>query len=82
MLKVFARTREREQAWRLGAYSLGGSLLGAPIVVAIFEGAWGFRHPFEVCGTCHGSPREPLLVQSYALTRCGTTDRIQLLPHP
>ncbi|KAL1304046.1 hypothetical protein AAFC00_000483 [Neodothiora populina] len=47
MLRVFARTREREQAWRLGAYSLGGSVLAAPIAVAIFEGAWGLKHPFE-----------------------------------
>lgn len=48
MLKVFARTREREQAWRLGAYSLGGSILAAPLAVALFEGTWGLKRPFEV----------------------------------
>ena len=48
MLKAYARTREREQAWRLGAYSLGGSLVAAPIMVGLIEGKWGFKHPFEV----------------------------------
>lgn len=48
MLKVYARTREREQAWRLGAYSLGGSLLAAPIMVWIFEGLHALGRPFEV----------------------------------
>ena len=35
MMKVYARTREREKAWRLGAYCLGGSVILAPIVTAI-----------------------------------------------
>lgn len=37
MMKVYARTREREKAWRLGAYCLGGSILLAPIATGIAE---------------------------------------------
>lgn len=48
MLRVFARTREREQAWRLGAYSLGGSIVAAPLLVLMVEGAWGMKRPFEI----------------------------------
>lgn len=43
MLRVFARTREREKAWRLGAYGLGGTVLATPIVGLIFEGTVIFR---------------------------------------
>lgn len=35
MMRVYARTREREKAWKLGAYCLGGSLVLAPIVAGI-----------------------------------------------
>lgn len=35
MMRVYARTREREKAWKLGAYCLGGSLVLAPIFAAI-----------------------------------------------
>lgn len=37
MMKVYARTREREKAWRLGACCLGGSVLLAPIATAIAQ---------------------------------------------
>jgi ER lumen protein retaining receptor len=43
MLRVFARTREREKAWRLGAYALGGSALATPLIGLIFEGSVVFR---------------------------------------
>lgn len=58
MMKVYARTREREKAWKLGAYSLGGSVLLAPIATAIaqrkdfsfFEMLWTFSIILEsVC---------------------------------
>ena len=58
MMKVYARTRERERAWRLGAYCLGGSVLLAPIVTGIalrknftfFEMLWTFSIVLEsVC---------------------------------
>ena len=43
MMKVYARTREREKAWRLGAYCLAGSVLLAPIANAIAPGEiYGF----------------------------------------
>ena len=37
MMRVYARTREREKAWKLGAYCLGGSLILAPVITAIAE---------------------------------------------
>jgi len=37
MLRVYARTREREAAWKLGAYCLGGALILAPLVNLIFR---------------------------------------------
>ncbi|KAI9669270.1 MAG: hypothetical protein M1829_005148 [Trizodia sp. TS-e1964] len=47
MTRLYARTREREQAWRLGLYCLGGSLIAAPIVTPILEGAARFQ-PMEI----------------------------------
>lgn len=38
MMRIFARTREREKAWRLGGYCLGGSIILAPIATAMAEG--------------------------------------------
>lgn len=43
MLRVFARTREREKAWKLAAYALGGTVVATPIVGLIFEGAYIWR---------------------------------------
>lgn len=43
MMRIYARTREREKAWRLGAYCLGGSLISAPLVTLIFRGPQGTR---------------------------------------
>ena len=36
MMRVFARTREREKAWKLGAYCFIGSMVAAPVLSAIF----------------------------------------------
>ena len=58
MMKVYARTREREKAWKLGAYCLGASVLLAPVVNVIaqrkgfsfFEMLWTFSIILEsVC---------------------------------
>jgi hypothetical protein len=48
MLRVYARTREREKAWKLGGVCLVGSAVGAPIVMLIFRNKyeWGL---VEVC---------------------------------
>lgn len=35
MMRVYARTRERERAWKLGAIALGGAMLAAPFVTLI-----------------------------------------------
>src|SRR5204863_3884962 len=43
MMRVYARTREREKAWKLGGYSLAGSLILAPIVTLIFEPRYNWR---------------------------------------
>ena len=37
MMRVYARTREKEYAWKLATWSLAGSLVIAPIVVLIFR---------------------------------------------
>ncbi|KAJ8065917.1 hypothetical protein OCU04_005016 [Sclerotinia nivalis] len=44
MLRVYARTREREKAWKLGGLCFVGSAVLAPVLMMIFEGkyAWGF----------------------------------------
>ena len=47
MTRVYARTREREKAWRLGGYSFGGSLIAAPIVTVVFRG-WMATSPSEM----------------------------------
>ncbi|KAE8450676.1 hypothetical protein EG329_006021 [Mollisiaceae sp. DMI_Dod_QoI] len=48
MLRVYARTRERETAWKLGALCLVGSAIGAPICMMIFTPKmyWGFMEIF------------------------------------
>ncbi|GIZ42027.1 hypothetical protein CKM354_000530700 [Cercospora kikuchii] len=38
MMRVFARTREKEYGWKLAIWSLAGSTVGAPIVCLLFEG--------------------------------------------
>ncbi|KAB8304142.1 hypothetical protein EYC80_003562 [Monilinia laxa] len=44
MLRVYARTREREKAWKLGGLCFVGSAVLAPVLMMIFERkfAWGF----------------------------------------
>ena len=37
MMRIYARTREREKAWRLGAFCLGGAIVAAPFVTLIFK---------------------------------------------
>jgi ER lumen protein retaining receptor len=38
MTRVFARTREREKAWKWGAYATAASMLAAPLVCLTFKG--------------------------------------------
>jgi hypothetical protein len=40
MMKVFPRTRERERAWKLGLWSVVGSLVLAPIAIPVLEGGF------------------------------------------
>ncbi|RKF79770.1 ER lumen protein-retaining receptor [Golovinomyces cichoracearum] len=48
MLRIYARTREREKAWKLGAFCFGASAVGAPIMMFIFQDKmrWGWREVF------------------------------------
>ena len=39
MMKVYARTREREKAWKFGGYCLAGSVVLGPIVGKLAEGS-------------------------------------------
>jgi hypothetical protein len=50
MTRVYARTRERETAWKMGIWSVVGSLVTAPVVAAIFVGrdAFKWRTLFDV----------------------------------
>ncbi|KAI9802479.1 MAG: hypothetical protein M1825_002864 [Sarcosagium campestre] len=57
-MKVFARTRERERSWKLGAACLGVAVILAPIITPMFEGKsttfrkilWSFSEILEsVC---------------------------------
>ena len=47
MTRVYARTREREKAWRWGGYATGASCVLAPLVTLIFKGTSGSK-PTEV----------------------------------
>ena len=58
MMKIYARTREQEKAWKFGAYCLGGSVVLGPVLAAIargstttiFEVSWTFSIILEsVC---------------------------------
>lgn len=56
MLRVYARTREREKAWKLGGLCFVGSAVLAPVLMMIFERkfAWGFMEVrlFPKGGVC------------------------------
>ncbi|KAK5130259.1 hypothetical protein LTR08_002260 [Meristemomyces frigidus] len=43
MMRVYARTREKEYGWKLATWSLGGSLVSAPLVCLLFDGWRGFK---------------------------------------
>lgn len=61
MLRVYARTREREKAWKLGGFCLGVSVIGAPLVMLIFrrKTEWGFSEVRKL------SPLKPGHLLSY-----------------
>jgi hypothetical protein len=37
MMRVYARTREKEYAWKLATWSLAGSIASAPLICLIFR---------------------------------------------
>ncbi|CAL3972335.1 unnamed protein product [Diplocarpon coronariae] len=50
MLRVYARTREREKAWKLGALCLAASAIGAPLIMLLFKrhNYWGWMEFFWI----------------------------------
>lgn len=50
MMRVFARTREKEYGWKLATWSLTGTVVSAPLVCLVFNG-WSGTKFTEVC--CH-----------------------------
>lgn len=58
MTNVYARTREREKAWKFGLYCLLGSAVVAPFWYLTFKKWIAHRNPFlEVCApTLHSTP--------------------------
>jgi ER lumen protein retaining receptor len=45
MVRVYARTRERERSWKLAGWSVLGSAAGAPIAMAILSAAQHQKYP-------------------------------------
>ena len=76
MTRVYARTREREKAWKIGIWSLVGSIVSAPVVAAIFEGkdAFKWKYLFEVSLATY------CVLQTAILTN--PTDPLHLYAHP
>lgn len=75
MMRVYARTREREKAWGLGVYSLAGSLLLAMPTTAIFLGYSGFTF-WEVRRTGIPHPSALLPPHEQSLTAPAPLNRI------
>ncbi|KAL9009273.1 MAG: hypothetical protein Q9173_005683 [Seirophora scorigena] len=50
MMRVFARTREKETAWKMGSFCLGGSAAAAPLVLLIFR-KWHHYNFHEIMWT-------------------------------
>jgi len=76
MMRVYARTREREKGWRLGIYSLAGALLLMMPVTGIFE-----RDNFtfvEVCRSRH--PMNPPAPPQITAQLISNQPRIQTEP--
>lgn len=75
MMRVFARTREKEYGWKLAIWSLAGSTVSAPLVCLLFEG-WKRSTLSEVC--MHACS-VVIIPTSLVLSTCSVVARI-LLP--
>lgn len=62
MMRVFARTREREYAWKLASWSLAASVVSAPLVCLIFQGTRGIS-VFEVSHSRSSSAAQHLQIK-------------------
>lgn len=48
MMRMYPRTREKERAWKLALWSVGGSIVLAPIILPIFYGRYPYHWFTEV----------------------------------
>lgn len=64
MTSVYARTREREKAWKFGTYCLGGAIILALPMTAIFQ-----RGPTTVNG-------RSLYAHPWSFSEVGTTEHL------
>lgn len=50
MMRVYARTREREKAWKFGAACMTGSVVAAPFIMMIFtmKRKWSFSEVRDI----------------------------------
>ena len=50
MTRVYARTREREASWKIGAWCLGGSIVAAPLAMLVLseKWRWGFEEVLPI----------------------------------
>lgn len=69
MMKVFPRTREREKAWKLALWSLGGSLILAPVSTLLYYKGVP-THWFTEVGCGHHGPVLFAANESTAFPRC------------
>lgn len=76
MMRMFARTREKEYGWKLAIWSLVGSTLGAPVVCIVFE-SWKSCGLSEVCTARTDQIRSDHSLKGLCLGL--TLSRIQLL---
>jgi ER lumen protein retaining receptor len=64
MTSVYARTREREKAWKFGLYCLAGAIVVAPFWYLIFK-KWIIRHN-TFMGVCMPSPNTREVTDAYS----------------
>lgn len=70
MMKVFPRTRERERAWKLGTYSVLGSIVLSPIAILIFEGRFPPHWFLEVSSWTASSLYPPRITTRFDKQLC------------
>lgn len=78
MMRLYARTRERERAWKLGAIALGGAIFAAPFVAVINQKPKG-NIVFEVSSSI--VPLRVVAVFCWALLKGHNIGLMDILHH-